>query len=78
MTMTEIEHTMTIEDVAAMLKVSTTTVTRMKRRGLPHVRIGSALRFARREVFDWVSSNQRASTTTSTTTPTTDKADGGG
>lgn len=72
--MTENEHTMTIEDVAAMLRTSTSTVTRMKRKGLPHVRIGSSLRFARREVFEWVANNQRPAPP-----PPTDKpADDGG
>ena len=49
---------LTIEELAALLKVSPRTIRRIiKRRELPVIRIGRQLRFRRGSVNEWLASN---------------------
>ena len=46
------------KDAARLLKVPRSTLYELVRsRGLPHVRIGRALRFTRRDLGDWIGEN---------------------
>jgi excisionase family DNA binding protein len=55
----------TVEEIAAFLRVPTSWVyERTRRRGIeriPHFKLGKYLRFARREVLEWVQHHRRIS-----------------
>ena len=48
------EAWLTREDVAEWLGVSTSTVDRMRRGGMPHRKFGRTIRFKRSEVERWI------------------------
>ena len=53
-TMTELEHTMNLEDTANLLGVAPRTIRRwVSARGLPAVRPGKVLLFSRAAVVQW-------------------------
>lgn len=58
----ELEHVLTPDDVAALLRVSAKTVKRLARDGrVPAQRVGRAWRFSRVAVLDWLGTQEPAS-----------------
>jgi excisionase family DNA binding protein len=54
--------TLTVAELAAMLRCRTETIYRlMKRRALPGFKVGNHWRFSRREIEDWMLSQTRMS-----------------
>lgn len=51
---------LTIEQVAEFLGVSSKTVRRLMRRGLPSVRFGRLVRFEQRDLLRWVEARKEA------------------
>ena len=48
------EQLLTLQEVAEYLKVSTRTVRRLLRRGLPSVRFGRLVRFSVQDLTRWI------------------------
>jgi len=52
------DNLLTVSDVAALLRVTRSTIYRYKKLGIPHFKIGKSLRFTKEQVMDWVKSHQ--------------------
>jgi excisionase family DNA binding protein len=57
---TALGQLLTIDEVAVALGVSTRTVRRLMRRGLPSVRFGRLVRFEQRDLLRWVEARKEA------------------
>jgi excisionase family DNA binding protein len=51
------EEMLTKEELAGFLKIGPRTIDRLRKEGLPYIKVGSAVRFEKSKVLDWLEKN---------------------
>lgn len=49
----------TTEEVAEMLKIHENTVVKLRKEGMPHIKVGRSIRFDANEVLNWLNEQNK-------------------